>query len=284
MISAGFFGTLLEFPASPARQAMSEPLARRALMGLAMGLTAVGLIYSPWGKQSGAHLNPAVTLTFWRLGKVATWDALFYVLAQFLGGLFGVLLLAAILGPPFLEPPVSAVVTVPGEAGGAVAFLAEWVISLVLMLVVLFASNTPRLASYTGLFAGVMLAAYIIVEAPISGTSMNPARSFASALPARNWTAAWVYFTAPWLGMLVAAQAYSALKGGMAVTCAKLHHRNAKRCIFCEYHSPRQIAEEVSDQAVGPGRPGHSKALAAFLPDNHELLTSAHEATRTTNA
>ena len=60
-------------------------------MGAIMGLTAIGLIYSPWGQQSGAHLNPAVTLTFWRLGKVATWDALFYVLAQFAGGALGVL-------------------------------------------------------------------------------------------------------------------------------------------------------------------------------------------------
>jgi aquaporin Z len=284
MISAGFFATLLESPASPARHAVSQPLVRRALMGLAMGFTAMGLIYSPWGKQSGAHLNPAVTLTFWRLGKVANWDALFYVLAQFLGGLLGVLLLGAILGASFLEPPVSAVATVPGEAGDAVAFLAEWVIALLLMLVVLFASNTPRLASSTGFFAGLLLAVYIFVEAPLSGTSMNPARTFASALPARIWTAAWVYFTAPFVGMLVAAQVYSALKGRTAVACAKLHHRNAKRCIFCEYHSSGRIAEDVSDQAVGPGRPGPSKALGAFPPDNHESLTSAHRATRTTNA
>jgi aquaporin Z len=241
MISAGFFGTLLEFPASPARQAVFEPLVRRALMGLAMGLTAAGLIYSPWGKQSGAHLNPAVTLAFWRLGKVANWDALFYVVAQFLGGLLGVLLLVAILGATFLEPPVSAVATIPGEAGDGVAFLAEWVISLLLMLVVLFASNDPRFASFTGLFAGLLLAVYITVEAPLSGTSMNPARSFASALPTDTWTAAWVYFLAPVLGMLVAAQVYSALKGSSAVACAKLHHRNAKRCIFCEYHQPARL-------------------------------------------
>jgi aquaporin Z len=284
MISAGLFGTLLESPASPARQAMSEPLGRRAVMGLAMGLTAMGLIYSPWGKQSGAHLNPAVTLAFWRLGKVANWDALFYVLAQFLGGLSGVLLLVAILGASFLEPPVSAVATVPGEAGDVIAFLAESVISLLLMLVVLFASNDRRLASSTGVFAGLLLAVYITVEAPLSGTSMNPARTFASALPAHTWTAAWVYFTAPLLGMVAAAQLYCALKGRSAAACAKLQHQNGKRCIFCEYHSPGQTAEHVSAHAVGPGRPGHSKALAALPPDNHELLTSAHEGTRTTNA
>ena len=55
------------------------------LTGIAMGLTAIAIVYSPWGKQSGAHFNPSVTLTFWRLGKVATWDAVFYVAAQFAG-------------------------------------------------------------------------------------------------------------------------------------------------------------------------------------------------------
>src|SRR5881392_1602462 len=71
---------------------------RRALVGVAMGLTAIAIIYSPWGRQSGAHLNPAVTLTFLRLGKVAPMDALFYVLAQAAGGTVGVLLVAAALG------------------------------------------------------------------------------------------------------------------------------------------------------------------------------------------
>jgi len=85
MISACSFGALLEHPASPIRQAIANSFLRRILMGMAMGLTAISIIYSPWGKQSGAHLNPSVTLTFFRLGKVARWDAVFYVTAQFLG-------------------------------------------------------------------------------------------------------------------------------------------------------------------------------------------------------
>ncbi|MFQ5683048.1 MAG: hypothetical protein ACE5HC_07220 [Candidatus Binatia bacterium] len=67
MVSACTFGTILEYPASPIHQAIADPFLRRILMGLAMGLTAVGIIYSPWGKQSGAHINPAITLTFFRL-------------------------------------------------------------------------------------------------------------------------------------------------------------------------------------------------------------------------
>ena len=237
MISACVFGTLLEHPASPVRQAIADPVLRRFLIGLAMGLTAVSIIYSPWGKQSGAHLNPSVTLTFFRLGKVAPWDALFYVVAQFVGGLAGVLLAAAVLGRALAEPPVQYVVTTPGMGGPGVAFLAEMVITAILMSVILAVTNTPRLARYTGLFAGALVATYITLEAPLSGMSMNPARSFGSAVPAQLWTMLWIYFIAPPLGMLCAAEVYLRRHGVQQVICAKLHHHNTKRCIFkrCGY-------------------------------------------------
>ena len=107
MVSAAVFTTLFEYPHSAVYAAIPDPLVRRVCIGIAMGLTAIGIIYSPWGKQSGAHLNPAVTLTFFRLGKIEGVDATFYVLAQSLGGLIGVLMsAAAIMGdPPRLETP-----------------------------------------------------------------------------------------------------------------------------------------------------------------------------------
>ena len=86
MLSACAFGTLLGHPGSLAVRALPDPFLRRVLMGLAMGLTAVGLIYSPWGQRSGAHFNPATTLTFWRLGKVASADAGFYASPRPPGG------------------------------------------------------------------------------------------------------------------------------------------------------------------------------------------------------
>src|SRR3989449_4183711 len=106
MVSASFFTILLYHPVSPALQVLPEEFPRRVLMGLAMGLTAIGIIYSPWGKQSGAHLNPAVTLTFYRLGKVAPWDAVFYVVSQFAGGVAGVVFVAAGLGGVVCPPPL----------------------------------------------------------------------------------------------------------------------------------------------------------------------------------
>jgi aquaporin Z len=239
MISAAVVTVLLEHPTSPIRQAISEPLLRRFIIGIAMGLTAICIIYSPWGKQSGAHINPVVTFTFFRLGKIQPWDAIFYILAQFLGGLMGLLLAVAIFRNAVTDPSINYVVTIPGADGAGVAFLAEIIISFGMMLMILFVSNTYKLAPFTGIFAGVLIATYITVEAPLSGMSMNPARTLASAIPSHNWTAIWVYFTAPLLGMLLAAEVYLRLKGKRAVRCAKLHHHNNKRCIFrCGYRHP----------------------------------------------
>src|SRR6266496_5613366 len=81
MISAAMFTALLEYPASPVHQAIPNAFLRRSLIGLAMGFTAIALIYSPWGQRSGAHMNPATTLTFLHLRKIAPWDGFFYIAA-----------------------------------------------------------------------------------------------------------------------------------------------------------------------------------------------------------
>src|SRR5215831_18303239 len=83
MVSAATFATLFQHPASPASHLLMGGALSRAPMGLAMGLTAIALIYSPIGQRSGAHMNPAVTVTFWRLGKITTTDAVGYVASQF---------------------------------------------------------------------------------------------------------------------------------------------------------------------------------------------------------
>ena len=241
MVSACGFTVLLEHPASPVRQAITSDFGRRLLIGLAMGTTAITLIYSGWGQRSGAHFNPAATLTFYRLGKVARKDALGYVVAQFIGGAIGVMLSGAVLGGLIAHERVRYAVTLPGAygatlpwAGRGVAWLAEFAISFGLMSTILRVSNS-RLSRYTGLFAGALVATYITFEAPISGMSMNPARTLASALGAHNWTALWVYFTAPPLGMLAAAEVYLRILGRHRIFCAKLHHDNQKPCLFCEY-------------------------------------------------
>lgn len=233
MISAGVFTALLEYPNSPVRHVLPSDFVRLALNGLAMGLTAIGIIYSPWGARSGAHMNPAVTWTFFRLGKVKPWDALFYPIFQVLGGIAGVLLVKLALREIFTEAPVNYVVTVPGKSGVITAFIAEAIIACGLMLMVLFMTNTPKLARFTGCFGGTLLFLYITFEAPLSGMSINPARTFASALPSGVWTAAWIYFVAPVGGMLLAAEIDRVWRKGARVACAKWNHDLRPRCIFC---------------------------------------------------
>jgi aquaporin Z len=233
MVSACLFVALVEHPASPLHRAVDNALLRRLLIGVAMGATALALIHSPWGRQSGAHLNPAVTLTFWRLGRIEAADAAWYVLAQFAGGVAGVAAAGWLLGPRVIaDPTVNHVVTMPGTAGAAAAFAAEALMSFGLMTVVLRVGNRRDLNRYTGLAAALLVAVYITVEAPISGMSMNPARSFGSALPAMQWRGLWIYFTAPLAGMLIAAEAFLRSRGPDAVLCCKLHHDNDRRCIF----------------------------------------------------
>lgn len=233
MVSACLFGALYEFPRSPVHQAIHSSLLRRLLMGISMGSTAITIIYSPWGKQSGAHINPSVTATFFRLGKIKFWDATFYIASQFSGGVLGVLLVAYFLGREVSDPAVRYVVTVPGEHGVWIALLAEFVIAFILMSVVLHTSNHHKFDRFTGLFAGLLVATSITLEAPFSGMSMNPARTLGSALPAEVWDGLWVYLTAPPLAMLAAAEIYLWRLGKQAVKCCKLHHNNDKRCIFC---------------------------------------------------
>jgi aquaporin Z len=240
MISACMFATLLEHPGSVGRRAVSSAFVRRALMGVAMGLTAVVLIYSPWGQQSGAHMNPATTLTFYLRGKVAAGDAAFYVAAQFAGGAAGVAVARLVLRDSLRHESVNHVVTMPGRFGVAVAWIAEFLIAFGMMFMVLYVGNDAVLTPYTGLLAGTLVALYITFEAPLSGMSLNPARTFGSALLARHWKAFWVYLTAPFLGMLLASEIYSVLPMHDHVYCAKLDHCNDRRCIFrCEFDQLR---------------------------------------------
>jgi aquaporin Z len=249
MVSAGFATILLEHPGSPLRAAIGSADLRRVIVGLCMGMTAIALIYSPWGRRSGAHMNPAVTLSFLRLRRIAPADAAFFVLAQFAGGTLGVLAVKAFAGSAFTEPPVSWVATMPTPPFGlASAFAAEAVIAFGMMLMILLVSGS-RLTAYTGVFAGVLVATYIAVEAPVSGMSMNPARSFASAAPAGLWRDLWIYFLAPPLGMLAAAELHSRLRSVRG--CAKLMHPSDVRCIHCHYEppgasTPQALAGEIT--------------------------------------
>jgi aquaporin Z len=245
MFSACAFTVLLYHPSSAVAQIIPDGLVRRLMMGLAMGSTAIAIIFSPLGQRSGAHFNPSVTWTFFRLGKIDAPDAAFYTLFQFAGGIAGVMLASLTFGRLIADQTVNYAATLPGPDGPLVAFLAELFISFILMSVVLTVSNTKRLGRWTGMFAGALVAIYITVEAPISGTSMNPARTFSSAVGAGIWMSLWIYFVAPPLGMLLAGEVYRRVKTLPAIACAKLHHHNNKRCIFrCNFEPEPDLTEK----------------------------------------
>lgn len=236
MVSACVFTTLLEYPRSPLSYMLPNGFFRHALSGLAMALTLLLLIHSSWGKRSGAHMNPAMTLMFLRLGKMESWDGLFYVLFQFAGGLSGVAFSSLVIGRALAHPNVNFAATEPGVRGTGAAFVAELFISCLLATTVLLTSNHKALSRFAPYFAATLVATYITFEAPFSGMSMNPARTLGSAIPAHAFHGLWIYFTAPPLAMLIAAELYLRLRSARAVYCAKLHHNNGARCIFrCRY-------------------------------------------------
>ena len=256
MVNAAIVTTLLEYPGSPVHQALPDAFMRRIPLGIVMGLVIVAIVYSPWGKRSGAHINPAVTWMFYRLGKISLRDALLYTVAQFLGGIAAAQAMEALLGDPFTHPAVKYATTRPGEAGVGAAFGAEFTITFVLMLTALLFMSAKRLERHTGAICGVLIMLYLFFETPLSGMSLNPARSFGSALAGNVWDGIWVYFVAPPLGALLAAQVFVWIRRDNDA-CAKLDHSSKLACIFCDYRKKQLPHVPVEDP---PHRSDHEPA------------------------
>ncbi len=236
MLSICFFGALLYSSKSPLRYLALSPPANSALMGTAIALTTYMIIRSPFGRRSGAHFNPAITVSFLWLGRIRRWDAACYVAAQFVGGVMGVLIAQQLFGAQLSETSVRYLVTVPGSYGEGTAFLAELMLSALLMGVVLYAANHRLLNRLSPIFVSLLTIFYYTACPSISGFSVNPARTFSSALFAWIWQGIWIYFTAPCLGMLTAAGMYIAAIGGDRVYCAKVFHDVRSTCPFpCQF-------------------------------------------------
>ncbi len=236
MFSACAFGTLCFYAGSPVVHHLPSPLMRLVLMGLVMGVTAVVIIRSPIGVRSGAHFNPSISLTFFCLGRMYWVDMVCYIAAQFTGGAFGVWLAKLFFKPYLAAPSVRYVITVPGRYGTADAFWAELFMGFLTMSVVLVANAHRWLSRYTWLWVGLLVTAYVILFSPVSGFSLNPARTVSSALFAGVWTTMWLYFSAPLLGMLLSARLYVLTSGSQAVYCGKLFHDLHSPCPFrCQF-------------------------------------------------
>jgi aquaporin Z len=212
---------------------------RRLVTGLLFAGGATAVVYSPLGQRSGAHINPAITLAFWRLGKISLRDALAYIVAQFAGAIIGVAAAGAAWGD--LVRSVQYAATSPGEGWQWIgAFLAEAISTFLLAFTIFICINKPRIAARTGLIAGSLVAVLVMIEAPISGTSLNPARSFAPALFVPVFRDQWIYFIAPTLGAVIAAIIVRQ-RWGDSTVCAKLYHTAKYPCPFqtCGYRLVR---------------------------------------------
>jgi aquaporin Z len=206
MISACFFGAMLFSEKSSWHQLIPNGIMKNVLMGLAMGFTALFIFYSPWTSPSGSQINPAVTITFLRLNKMCRYDAMFFILFQIIGGTVAVYIMQMLMGNILTDAPVNSAATVPGKFGVVGSLITELIIAFITMSMVLFTSGNNKLKRFTRIFAACLVCTWVLVAAPMSGFGMNPARSFASALPSGIWTAFWIYLFIPFAGMLLAAE------------------------------------------------------------------------------
>ncbi|QEC66575.1 aquaporin family protein [Panacibacter ginsenosidivorans] len=208
MISACFFGALLWGNDASFHFTITNETLRNVITGILMGSTALFIFYSPFTAPSGSHINPAVTITFLRLKKMCRYDAVFYIIFQCIGGTLAVYIMATLLGNVLTTAPVNYAVTIPGKAGVVAAAITEYIIAMIMMTMVLFTSSSEKFKKYTRIISGCFVCLNVIFAGPISGFGMNPARSLASAFPAHNYTAFWIYMIIPFAGMLSAAELY----------------------------------------------------------------------------
>jgi aquaporin Z len=208
MVSACFFGAMLFSEKTSWHHAIPNGIMKNVLMAIAMGTTALFIFYSPWTAPSGSQINPAVTLSFLRLDKMCRYDAIFFIIFQFIGGTVAVFVMQGLMGHILKDAPVNSATTVPGKFGLIGSLITELFIAFITMSIVLFTSNNNKLKKFTRVFAGCLVFTWVLVAAPMSGFGMNPARSFASALPSGVWTAFWIYLFVPITGMLLATEFY----------------------------------------------------------------------------
>ena len=218
-------------PGLPGARLVPDASLRLWLTGLIFAGSGSLFTVSPWGRLSGAHLNPSVTLAFWAHGKMRWHDVVGYLAAQFLGGAAGALLLTLAWGTHALD--VKDGMTLPGPGYTATAaFAAEFAMTFSYVLAVFFFVSRSGLARWTPLMNWLVVAGLVWVGAGISGTSLNPARSFGPALASAHWQAQWLYFLAPPLGGISAALLSPWLSKGREVLTAKLFHAESYRSIF----------------------------------------------------
>src|SRR5437763_8457047 len=176
-------------------------------VGLVFGLVIMVMVYAT-GHLSGAHINPAVTIGFTLTRHFPLRDALVYVAAQLAGAAAGALVLLA----AWPSAPAHLGATVPA-AGTATALLYEVILTAILMFVIMaVATDTRAVGAAAAIAIGGTVGLDAIFGGPITGASMNPARSFGPALASGTWTGFWIYIVGPVIGAALGAFAYQLVR------------------------------------------------------------------------
>ena len=202
----GTFFLVLIGPGSAMVDAYAHGVVGHVGVALAFAFVVIAMVYA-LGHLSGAHINPAVTLAFWSVRRFAGAEVLPYVAAQCGGAVAASLVLRAALGSVG-----SAGATLPALPLPA-AFGVEWLLSFALMFVIMAVATDERVADgFAPLAVGLTVGFCALMGGPLTGASMNPARSFGPAAVAGLWRAHWLYWVAPITGMMTAARAYETLR------------------------------------------------------------------------
>ena len=239
LVFAGVSAVVFDFgTGSPLAHVLPGASIRRLITGLLFAGSGSLVAISPLGKLSGGHINPAVSLAFWIQGKMHHLDLGGYILGQLLGAIIGSLLVVLVWGGHAAS--VGYGTTVPGAVYPLwMVFLAEVSLTFLLVSSIFLFVSSHRLMRWTPLMVCILVGVMVWLEAPVSGTSLNPARSFGPALVSWIWNDHWLYWIAPPLGALLAVGAFRLLAiGERDVLTGKLFHVPHYRSVFMNVSAP----------------------------------------------
>jgi aquaporin Z len=243
MMLVGLSAIALNFGTAFMAEAIPSAQWRLLLTGMLFAGGATLVVYSPVGRISGAHLNPAVSLAFLLIRKLGFKDAVVFMAMQVLGSVAAAFLFRELWGNHARQVRMG--MTVPG-AGWSIpgVCLVEVLITFLLVSVIFLFLHRRELTRYAGLAAGALVASLVFFTANISGTSLNPARSLGPALAAGDFSFLWIYLVAPMVGSLLAVGAQQMRSARFTPLCAKLHHRD-EPCLYedCEFCKPVKETE-----------------------------------------
>jgi aquaporin Z len=207
LVAVGLSIVIFDFgEGSPFAKVLPSEAWRRLFTGFLFGSTGALIAISPLGKESGAHINPAVSLGFWLMGRMTARHAAAYVVCQLVGAVVGA---AALLAWGAMGRSVAYGATVPGPAYGAAwGMMGEVAGTFALVFGLFFFLRHRRLRPYTPALFPLLYAIMVWLEGPVSGASTNPARSLGPAVISGDWQSWWIYWIGPLLGTLLAVAVY----------------------------------------------------------------------------